>query len=365
MRIPLAAAVLLAAVPSFAGDLGASVTFGRRGTQVFSVPDAGRGPRVMYVSGASDPIPGTWDTVLIQGELPDPGLVLEAARPNPDGKPAWKALDVHAFENGRFWAKAVLPRAAGPLLLRALDAGGHRGQTVQFYTVEVFADEPEAPGAEEAAPPRGPRDPNAVRPPLHLRAEWKAVKPKTAYTPDPNPWRITLHHSEGRHTTTLAESLAETKVIQDFHINGRKWNDIAYHFVIDAAGNIVEARPEGTLGAHAGNVPLNTGNVGIVFLGNYHPPQNDKPTQAQLDAFVKLSRYLVKRYGILPASLKGHRDLHSTDCPGDILYAKLDALRGALGGGQVPPPLALREMPRPPLGLLRLPNWDGAAGARR
>ena len=138
-----------------------------------------------------------------------------------------------------------------------------------------------------------------------------------------------MHHTDGRYTANLADSLDETRFIQDFHQNGRKWSDIAYHYVVDPLGNIIEGRPLETLGAHT--LSNNEGNVGIVLLGTYHSPKNDQTTAAQLSAVTAIGRFLVKRFGIEPASLKGHRDYKQTDCPGDLAYPKLSELRKAFG----------------------------------
>lgn len=358
MRASLAAllGLVLAAAPAAANDEGRTVTFGSVEGARFTVTAGTPGPRVVYDSGESDPIAGDWDTVLIQGESPDPAVTFQVTR-STAANPAWTTMTASRFPGGRFWAKARLAKAPGTLTLRALDAGA-RPHAVEVYSIEVFTEAPETAGGA-VPPPRGPQDPNAVRPALHARAEWGAVAPAQPYTPDPLPWRVTLHHTDGKYTRTLAETLAEARFIQDFHIHGRGWNDIAYHFLVDPEGRIVEARPEGTLGAHT--LHNNEGNVGIALLGTYHPPVNDRPTQAQLEAVTALGRYLVARYGIAPDSLKGHRDYKETDCPGDLAYAKLDALRRAFAGLPLPPAVARRRKPSAPLAWLAAPSFDGAA----
>lgn len=311
--------IVFAAAPVLAHDLGESVRFQSKRSLSF----AARGEGVLLDTGASDPLAEPWDTVLLHGELPEPELTLEFARVRPGLAPEWRPLEVHASEDGRFWAKGRAEKAAGALRLRVRGKG--RGRDVVIYQVEAFADEPgpaEAAARRPAAPP-----PPAPRPPLHTREEWKAAAPR-ASEPDPAPWRITVHHTEGRYTTTLEASLQEAKNIQSFHMNGRKWSDIAYHFLVDAAGHILEGRKEGTLGSHT--YANNAGNIGIVFLGSYHPERNDVITPEQLEAAVAIARYAAKRYKIKPDALKGHRDYRSTDCPGDGLYARLPALRGSL-----------------------------------
>lgn len=299
------------------------MTFRARRGAKFSV-QASSGTSVVFLSGVSDPAAVDWDTVLIQGELPDSAVRFQAAHP---GAPTvWLDLQVKRYPDGRFWARGRLPKSRKSVALRALAAGVAKDHEVALFSVEVFVDAPETPAAG-VPPTPAPEDPSATPPAVHSRAEWNALPPKNPLEPDLHPWRITLHHTDGRYTNGLAQSLQEARFIQDFHQNGRKWSDIAYHYLVDPSGNIIEGRPLGTLGAHA--LHNNDGNVGIVLLGNYHEPRYDRTTPAQLAAVAALGRFLVRRFGIAPSTLKGHRDYKMTDCPGDLAYPKLAELREA------------------------------------
>ncbi|MBI3505183.1 MAG: N-acetylmuramoyl-L-alanine amidase [Proteobacteria bacterium] len=368
----VAALALAAAVPAAAGDVGESLRFESHGLSSLAPQSSADGKSVVFHSGPSAAPREAWDTLLIHGELTE-GVALEASR----GDGAWRKLEVHAEADGRFWAKAVFSNAAAPVQIRGVAAPGAtiKDEPVTLYGVEVFssaqgeedkaATEPDRGGRRRPRPSPAPRRPareprqtrrEPMRPPIHLRAEWNARAPKEE-TEDAAIWRLTLHHTEGRYSDTLADSLREVKGIQDFHMNGRGWSDIAYHFLIDGAGNIIEGRPEGIKGAHAGNGELNAGNVGICMLGSYHPPRNDQPTADQLESFAALGRYLKQKYDIDPKNLKGHRDWKSTDCPGNILYARLPMLRQAIGF--VFEAIAALNPIRLPEGLLRFVDWNG------
>ena len=120
--------------------------------------------------------------------------------------------------------------------------------------------------------------------------------------------------------------------IQDFHQNGRGWNDIGYHFLVDRVGNIYQGRPETVIGAHVGGA--NTGNIGVCLLGCYHPPEVSclqEITTESREAVVKLFSWISDTYGQSPSLLLGHRDYFgSTACPGDNVWIDLPRFRAEI-----------------------------------
>lgn len=340
----IAALLPLTAIPLRA-DVGARALFPSGAGVRFGAQSGVLAPsgELVFESGASADQSEDGDTVLFHGESAALDLRFEVSRRLPDGSwTPWLPAYVQRYPGGRFWGKAEVPFGRGALKVRAFSRS-RPAREVALYSVQVFTAgdrEPDAQNAKPALPPASPK-----RPPVQERRAWKAAPPKGDYEPQ-TPERLTLHHTEGRYTTTLADTLQEVKVIQDFHMNGRGWTDIAYHYLIDSQGNIVEGRPELVIGAHAGDIEKNTNNVGIVLLGSHHPPKNDPVTAAAQDAFIQLGRYFVARYRIKPSTLKGHRDLKSTDCPGDVLYALLPRLRGILS---MPDPRAIQPIFRPTL----------------
>src|SRR5262249_55599943 len=117
------------------------------------------------------------------------------------------------------------------------------------------------------------------------------------------------------------------------------------------------------IGAHA--LGFNTGSVGIALLGTYG---STKPSQAAQDAIAKLIAWRLdlahvdptsyvnvisggsERYAsgmpVLLRAVSGHRDTGLTECPGNALYARLDAIAAsarALGGPKIFDPVAEAE----------------------
>jgi len=132
---------------------------------------------------------------------------------------------------------------------------------------------------------------------------------------------IVVHHSATAYSTP--------NEIQDLHMDGRGFADVAYHFLITGDGTIYEGREINIRGAHVQG--FNTGSVGIVLLGNFNDTQ---PSDAQLDSLRTLMDYLRYTYEI--RYLAGHKDYPNqssdgTECPGANLYPLLPKLARELG----------------------------------
>ena len=102
--------------------------------------------------------------------------------------------------------------------------------------------------------------------------------------------------------------------IRDWHVNGRGWNDIGYHFYIDLDGNILKGRDIAKMGAHvAGH---NRYSIGICYCGGVEEDgktPKDTRTPKQKEALLAVLRTLKAMYP--DASIHGHRDFSSKACP--------------------------------------------------
>lgn len=163
------------------------------------------------------------------------------------------------------------------------------------------------------------------------RAEWGARPPKTTprkiATPTPELW---LHH-----TASPDGGAARVRAIQNYHMDTRGWNDIAYSFLINGAGLVFEGRGPGIAGGHTKN--HNTISHAICVLGHY---DQTAPTPASIAAVVELARYGHDK-GWWPQKFTGgHRDASgaNTSCPGRYLYTKLPAINKQLLEDDMPAP---------------------------
>jgi hypothetical protein len=192
----------------------------------------------------------------------------------------------------------------------------------------------------------------ADAPPIVLRSGWGANESIRRGPPvyAPAVRFAVVHHTAGRNDYTRAEAPAVVKAIQLYHVQGNRWNDIGYNFLVDRFGTIYEGRYGGVdrnvVGAHA--LGFNTGSVGVAVLGTY---TRSAPSQAAQDAVTGLLAWRldlahVDPTGIVPyvsggserfplgtptllAAVSGHRDTGRTACPGDAFHGRLPGLAKA------------------------------------
>jgi hypothetical protein len=140
--------------------------------------------------------------------------------------------------------------------------------------------------------------------------------------------RITLHHDGMSAFTATSQQAAAERIeaIRRSHRNMPGWGDIGYHFVIDPAGRVWEARPLSWQGAHVKD--QNEGNIGICLLGNY---ELQRPNDTQLAAMERLIASQMKRYNIPLREVRTHKEMAATACPGKNLQPRLVAMRSARG----------------------------------
>lgn len=151
-----------------------------------------------------------------------------------------------------------------------------------------------------------------------------------------------IHH--GASPDTYTDGQAVVRSYWNYHVNSLGWTDIGYNYLVDKFGNLYQGRHNPSLpasdvrGAHAGNA--NSGSIGVNFLGNLDVTL---ATAAQLQTVDELlgwwyddkgfdpttsASMTTQAYGVqVKPRINGHRDIGSTTCPGNDLYAKLPAMR--------------------------------------
>jgi hypothetical protein len=175
---------------------------------------------------------------------------------------------------------------------------------------------------------------------IHTRRQWNARSPKCgAEVLKRHPDHIVVHHTSTPNSTdpSLAHAYQLSRQIQRFHMNVRGWNDIGEQLTISRGGHVMEGR-NGSLKAilahrnvmGAQTQSHNDHTLGIENEGNYmKSPVPDRLWDALRDVCV----WLCRTYDLDPyKAIVGHRDFNRTECPGDVLYARLPELRRVVAG---------------------------------
>ena len=101
--------------------------------------------------------------------------------------------------------------------------------------------------------------------------------------------------------------------IRRWHIEGNKWRDIGYHYVIRRDGTVEDGRPIEQIGAHVAH--NNHDSIGICLIGGKRGRDTDfNFTRHQLRGLENLVLRLLDRFP--RASVTGHRDWAQKECPG-------------------------------------------------
>lgn len=152
------------------------------------------------------------------------------------------------------------------------------------------------------------------------RAGWGARAPRSANTTSwSNRKTFRVHYSS-------ANKLQTVRAIQDYHMETNGWSDIGYNFLVDYQGRIYHGRGWDVIGAHAAG--HNTESIGVCHIG-----KDGDHTPASLRSIRYLYDLATARGGRALA-MGVHRDVNSTDCPGDQLAAWVKA--GMHAGQPIP-----------------------------
>jgi N-acetylmuramoyl-L-alanine amidase len=128
---------------------------------------------------------------------------------------------------------------------------------------------------------------------------------------------LTVHHS-GRALLNNRTAPARIRGAQRFHQTGKRaWADIAYHYLIDLAGNVYEGRPDWARG-DTGTRYDTTGHFLVCVVGNYETQAVRPP---QVAALVDLLAWAATKFKVSPQTIRGHLQLARTSCPGKNLQA--------------------------------------------
>ncbi|MCP3975128.1 MAG: N-acetylmuramoyl-L-alanine amidase [bacterium] len=161
--------------------------------------------------------------------------------------------------------------------------------------------------------------PPAVRIEALCRDAWGAAEPQGEFTPHEIE-QLTVHHT-ARLLPDNRNAPAAVLGHQRFHQLDRGWPDIAYHFIVDLEGNVYECRPVDAVGDTGTNYDP-TGHLLVCCEGNFNDQQLPAAQEASL---VNVLAWASAKFGAASTTIRGHRDLAATTCPGDNLYPSIES----------------------------------------
>ncbi len=272
----------------------------------------------------------------LRAERPDEELVLEARGLSLGDAADWVPAEIVWQEEPFAVARAELGFLADEVQVRVpvghealLEGLQYEAVVPEVPSVDLEPSEPDllAPGEAEQGLAADLRNIGVIS-----RAQWGARKSRCR-SYDTGKSKIAVHHTVTPPTYN-GNYAARVRQIQAFHMDGRGWCDVGYHFLVTRDGRVWEARPLKFLGSHV--YGHNTDNIGVSFVGCFQPGAcgglgSTSVPERMVEGGAKVIRRLAARFDIprTASRVKGHRD-HAgaqTSCPGDNLHQRLGALR--------------------------------------
>lgn len=190
-----------------------------------------------------------------------------------------------------------------------------------------------APPTAQAAP-AAPVATSFFVPQVHGRQAWEAREAAwSAQVLDEAPRYIVIHHTATDNVTDYSKERAFelSQAVQRHHMDHNGWADVGQQLTISRGGFLMEGRNGSLAAIRAGQHLLgahvrdhNSVTVGIENEGNYDA---EEPNQWLYKSLVETCAWLCTTYGLGSDAIVGHRDLISTNCPGERFYELLPQLR--------------------------------------
>lgn len=118
-------------------------------------------------------------------------------------------------------------------------------------------------------------------------------------------------------SATKASQDIGAKEIRNWHVNGNKWYDIGYHYVIKRDGTLEKGRDDTKIGAHCSG--HNAHSIGICLVGglNEQGKVEDNFNKEQFDTLSTLIKDLRNKYETSSnhVFIEGHNTYAAKACP--------------------------------------------------
>lgn len=160
---------------------------------------------------------------------------------------------------------------------------------------------------------------------LFEREDWGARKWRDYTDQGWDAHEVFIHHTadSAAGLDSLSEQKARIRQYQDFHMDERGWDDIAYHIICapgfttstgtEIPGRLFEGRPRNHVPAAQERHNTGTLAVCVIAAGN---ARMGRSARYAIEVYLNW----LKDRGAPLRTLGGHRDASSTECPGDGIY---------------------------------------------
>lgn len=240
---------------------------------------------------------------------------------------------------GRLFTGLTYADGATQVRFRAVDANGNLGSVdgLSFVYIDASNGPWERDVTPEAIASNADGTDTMVPPKLLTREAWGAdesyrFEGYEIWPPLYSEVRhVIIHHTE---TPTEQDPLVAMRSIYYYHAVERGWGDIGYNYLVDKNGTIYEGRYGGqnVIGGHS--YEYAEGSSGICIIGNY---QDHAESDAARAGLVQIAAWVARDLDPLGSedfheipnlpTICAHRDVNSTQCPGDILYSDVPYIR--------------------------------------
>jgi hypothetical protein len=159
---------------------------------------------------------------------------------------------------------------------------------------------------------------------LVKRSSWGARAAKQGTTSIIARPSVTGHYVGGGWKWPWYHDSCDDKVreIQAWHMDDREWSDIAYNYLACPHDFVYEGRGFGRRSSANGTEFGNQNSFAICCLWGEN---SAKALPDGLKTAFLFARKILMVSGGATSVLKGHRDWKATECPGDLLYAWIEA----------------------------------------
>ena len=237
----------------------------------------------------------------------------------------WRAPTIVFAEAGAYAGHVDAPVGSTHFEYRLKDPA--RPPTwLQLEDIEALG-EPSTPLPTDSPAPAAPVSPVGTRrdalapfPTVLPRSAWGARAPTCMSAT--TPYRMVVHHTASPTNDSVTPEV-RLRQTQSFHMDTRGYCDIAYNFLMSRDARVWEGRGNGVLGGHTLN--QNAGNMALCIIGTY---TTDTLTPQQECAAAGWMAWQHSLHGIAlnRTNIRGHREWGSTECPGQMVFDRLDAL---------------------------------------